>query len=758
MRLFVNIIVLIIKILIEIGDFTLFLINIPIFLAKFLLKIIWKLIKFTAGIFRTLFKSLIKFFYLIKISFKVFLLRIKTRLIHKHKTQKKVKKIKLKRVKPEPKPLNPALIKFKYFLIGIFVSFFCIFIPLLVLIFLQDLPNPKMLDGAEIAQTTKLYDKHGKLLYQIYANQNRTIVPLTTIPKYLKDATIAIEDKDFYKNPGFDISAIVRAAIADISGKSFQGGSTITQQLIKSSLLTSEISLSRKIKEIILAFWSEQIYTKDQILQMYFNQVPYGGTAWGVEAASQTYFGKSVKDLDLSESAFLAGMPKAPSVYSPYGNNPTLWKKRQLEVLTRMQNLDMITKQQGDDAKQEELTFQPAPSPIKAPHFVMFVKDFLIKKYGLPMVEKGGLNVTTSLDLNAQEMTEQTIRDEVNNDYYYNLTNGAALVTNPKNGDVLVMVGSKDYEDPNGGNFNVTTAQRQPGSTIKSVTYSAALSNGFTAASIIDDSPVVYKSQGAQNYAPVNYDGRFHGQITLRNALGNSINIPAVKTLNKIGISTMVDLAKKMGITTWGDPTNYGLAITLGAAEVKMTDLATAYGTLANQGKKVNLNPILKITDPRGNVLFEKKNEPGVRVLDSGVAFIISDILADSNARLIEFGANTPLTVPGKFVSVKTGTSNDIRDNWTIGYTPSLLTAVWVGNNDNSPMSGIASGITGAAPIWNKIMTNLLSGKSRETQPVPSDITAKFCGGRTEYFIKGTETLTKCSFIATPSAIPFVAN
>ncbi len=755
MKVFVYIIFIIIKVLIEIGDFTLFLLDIPVSIAEFLFKKILKLIKFIGKYLKVLLKKLQRYFYLIKMSIKVSLLKIKPF------KNLKLPKFRLNLFKRKRKaklfPL-PFFTKFKYFLIGVFASLILIFIPLLFLIFLQNLPSPRLLDGAEIAQTTKIYDRNGKLLYQIYANQNRTIVPITSIPKDLINATIAIEDKDFYKNPGFDIAAIIRAAIADLSGESLQGGSTITQQLIKSGLLTSEVTLTRKVKEVILAFWSEQIYTKDQILQMYFNQVPYGGTAWGVEAASQTYFGKSVENLTLAESAFLAGMPKAPSVYSPYADNPNLWKKRQLDVLNRMQELKMITKEEKDEAEKEELVFLPNQTPIKAPHFVMYVKDFLIKKYGLPIVEKGGLNVFTSLDLETQEMAEEIVREEVNNNYFYNLTNGAALVTNPKNGDILAMVGSKDYNDPLGGNFNVTTAQRQPGSTIKAITYSAALSNGFTAASLINDSPIVFKNPGAKDYAPVNYDGKFHGQISLRNALGNSINVAAVKVLNKIGIETMVDLAKKMGITTWKEADDYGLAVTLGAAEVKMTDLATAYGTLANSGERVNLDPILKITDSKGNLLLEKGGNNKTRVLDSAVAFIISDILADNKARLIEFGANSPLNIPGKTVSVKTGTSNNIRDNWTIGYTPSILVSVWVGNNDNTPMSGIASGITGAAPIWNKIMTNLIQNKETEKQSVPNNIITKLCNGKVEYFIKGTENLAKCNLTATPSASPVAIN
>ncbi|OGH38983.1 MAG: hypothetical protein A3B44_03740, partial [Candidatus Levybacteria bacterium RIFCSPLOWO2_01_FULL_38_21] len=578
----------------------------------------------------------------------------------------------------------------------------------------------------------------------------RTFVPLSSIPKELQNATIAIEDKDFYSNPGFNIPAILRAVIADLSGKPLQGGSTITQQLIKATLLTPEISLIRKVKEVILAFWAERIYAKDQILQMYLNQIPYGGTSYGVEAASQTYFGKHVKDLTLSESSFLAGLPNAPTLYSPYGEFPNLWKKRQKEVLSKMVEQKFIIQKDARDAEKEDLSFQPIQNPIHAPHFVMYVKDLLAKKYGLPMVEKGGLWVKTTLDLKIQETAEQIVKEEVENNISLNLTNGASLITNPKNGDIIAMVGSRDYSDPNGGNFNATTALRQPGSSIKVVTYSAALSHSFTAATSIDDSPISFTSPGSPIYSPVNYDGRFHGLLTLRLALANSINIPAVKTLNTIGIPTMVELGKKMGISTWKEPENYGLAITLGAADVKITDMAVVYGVLANQGERVNLNPILKITDTQGNILEEKKIEKN-RILDPGVAFIISDILSDNQARSMEFGTNSPLVIPNHTVSVKTGTSDNKRDNWTIGYTPSHLVAVWVGNNDNSPMNqSLASGITGAAPIWHRIMEKLISPKPNEKMLVPENIIQKSCLGRNEYFIKGTENFVNCIPQITP--------
>jgi len=651
---------------------------------------------------------------------------------------------------PSPRHFN---LKLKYFAVGFLFCIVFVLIPFLIYTFLASLPNPKLLTERSFPQTTKIFDRSGKLLYQIYANENRTLVPLNSLPKNLINATIAIEDKDFYNNPGFDINAIIRAAVADVTGKPIQGGSTITQQLIKSTLLTPEVSISRKIKEIVLALWAERLYSKNQILEMYFNQVPYGGTAWGIEAASETYFGQNVKDLDLAQSAFLAGMPQAPTTYSPYGDDPTLWKQRQKDVLSKMYQLGYISKTAETQALSENLTFQPPQTPIYAPHFVMYVKDLLAQRYGLAMVEKGGLNVTTSLDLNLQQDVQQIVSDEVNNDAYLNLTNGAALVTNPSNGDVLAMVGSTDYNGQNGGNVNLTTALRQPGSSIKVVTYATALSDGFTAASILDDSPITYQIPGSTPYSPVNYDGKFHGKVPLRIAFANSFNIPAVKTLQKIGIPAMVNMAKQMGITTWGSPDQYGLSLTLGAAEVKMTDMATAYGTVANLGKKVNLDPILKVSNYDQSISYQKQAELPNLVLDPGVAYIISNILADNNSRSLEFGTNSPLNIPNHTVSVKTGTSDNKRDNWTIGFTPQDLVAVWVGNNDNSPMSqSLASGITGAAPIWNKIMSLLLGNISNEPAKIPDDVTMKRCQGRNEYFIRGTETTPDCNFIATPSA------
>jgi len=683
-----------------------------------------------------------------------FLFRRGSTVFHYKKHTKKVTK---QRQKYAQSIYISLFTKLKYLLAGIIFSFFFIFLPLVAIVFIQDLPSPDDLSLRQVPQTTKIYDRNGILLQQIYATQNRTLVPLKDIPINLQHATIAIEDKNFYKHPGFDLPSIIRAAYEDISGKPIQGGSTITQQLIKSSLLTSARSITRKFKEIILAFWAERLYTKNQILEMYFNQVPYGGTAWGIEAASEVYFNKNVKDVDLAQSAVLAGLTAAPTDYSPFNtNNSTLWKKRQIAVLDQMVDDKYISKDQAIAAAKEQITFNTQPEPLLAPHFVNYITNYLEQKYGPELVEKGGLIVTTSLDVKTQNMAQQIVTNEVNNDAYLNLTNGAVVITDPTNGDILAMVGSKDFNDPNGGNVNLATSLRQPGSSIKVVTYSAALQHGFTAATILDDTPVTF-SNPWETYSPVNYDGSFHGKVPLRIALGNSFNIPAVKTLNQIGIPTMVNLGKQMGIQSWGDPSQYGLSITLGGADVTMLDMSRVYGTLANQGKEVDLNPILKITDYKGNVLEQKDNSniPSNQVIDPGIAFIMGDILADNNARMTEFGPNSPLNIPGHYVSVKTGTTDNKRDNWTDGYTPNFVVVTWVGNNDNSPMSqALASGITGAAPIWNKIMTNLVNSKPNNPPTPPSDVVQKSCYGHNEYFISGTENSVSCSYAPSPSISP----
>jgi 1A family penicillin-binding protein len=642
--------------------------------------------------------------------------------------------------------------KIKSFSFGIVFSLLFILLPILFMLFLQDLPNPRQLSAKDAPQTTRILDRNGIVLGEIYGNFNRTIIPLSDVPLHLQQATLAIEDKNFYSHPGFDIPSIIRAFRKNLSGKAVQGGSTITQQLIKSSLLTPEQSISRKVKEVVLAFWAERIYTKKQILEMYFNQVPYGGMSWGIEAASEAYFNKPVKKISLAQSAFLAGLTSAPSIYSPYGMHPGLWKKRQKEVLDHMVALKYITKKQEDVALKEKLTFQHQQLASHAPHFVNYITDMLIQKYGITMVEKGGLQVKTTLDLSTQEMAEKIVADEVKKAAPLHLSNGAVVVTDPRSGDILAMVGGHDFNDPDSGNVNLATSLRQPGSSIKTLTYSAALEHGFTAATILDDSPISYPSDNG-SYSPVNYDGQFHGRVPLRIALANSFNITAVKTLDQIGVPALVDLAKAMGITTWGDATDYGLSLTLGAAEVKMVDMAEAYGALANGGIRQEVNPILKVSDAKGTVFEEKTPGKGTRVLKKSTAFIMSDILADNPARSMEFGPNSPLMIKNHYVSVKTGTSDEKRDNWTDGYTNNYVVITWVGNNNNEPMDqSLASGITGAAPIWHRIMENLLT-KYPETRPTPPhDVVQSNCFGKTEYFVKGTENTADCIPLSTYSS------
>lgn len=656
-------------------------------------------------------------------------------------SKKKITKKKLITIFP-----LPFSFKVKYFLRGTFFSALFFFFPLLVIIFIQTLPSPYELTLRQIPQTTKIFDRNGILIDQIYAAQNRTLIALNDVPQQLQHATLAIEDKNFYHHPGFDITSIIRALKANTTGGNFQGGSTITQQLIKSAMLTPEPSIVRKIKEVTLAFLAERIYTKKQILQMYFNQVPYGGTAWGIEAAAETYFGKKTQDLNLAESAFLAGITSAPTTYSPFGTNPTLWKKRQKEVLNRMVALRYISADQATEATQQNIQFRPQQIPAYAPHFVAYIKDFLIKKYGLATVEKGGLSVITTIDVKTQAMAQKIVTEEVTNAASLNISSGGALITNPTNGDILAMVGGKDFTDPNGGNVNITTSFRQPGSSIKVVTYSAALSKGITAATIIEDRPTAFAVPGAPSYTPVNYDGHYYGRVPLRYALANSLNIPAVKTLQQVGIPTMVNLARDMGIQSWSDDKNFGLSVTLGGYEVTMLDMATVFGTLAHMGARVDLNPILKITDYKGTLLEQKQPTEGKQVLSHEVAFIMSDILGDNQARSFAFGPNTPLVIPGHSVSVKTGTSDNKRDNWTVGYTNNAVVTVWVGNLNGDPMNQrLASGISGAAPIWNKIMTNYLTQNPETRFNVPQDITQKLCFGRVEYFVRGTENSTSCN-------------
>ena len=626
---------------------------------------------------------------------------------------------------------------------------------------LKDLPLPTRLSSSSTPQATQIFDRDQKLLYSIYSGKNQTFIPLSTIPKHIRTATIAIEDKDFYKHGALDFRGISRAIFSIVIRKELQGGSTLTQQLVKNSLLTPERTIPRKIKEVILSFATEALYSKDEILEMYLNQIPYGGTVYGVEAASQTYFGKKAQDLTLAQSALLAGLPEAPTTNSPFGSHPEYAIERQKTTLNKMHEQGYITAKEADAAKKETLKFQKVSNNISAPHFVLYVKDLLVKKYGEKMVTEGGLRVITSLDSKIQDFAQNVVLENVDGLERYHATNGSAVVTRPDTGEILAMVGSKDYFDTQiDGNVNIALALRQPGSSIKPVNYAVGLIRGYTGATTFVDQPICFPTNDGKKYCPVNYDGKFNGVMQVRFALGNSINIPAIKMLKVNTVQAMIATASAMGITSFTEPEKYGLSLTLGGGEVTMLEMVQSYGVFANGGYKINLHPILKITDSHGKILNEYKppSSPifGKKILPEGVSFIISDILADNNARLLAFGPNSALRIPNQIVSVKTGTTNDFRDNWTIGYTPDYVVATWVGNNDNTPMTNLASGITGAAPIWRDIMTELL--KDAPMHPIsrppsviqkkicsvsglipPPDGTPNRCETRFEYFIKGTE-------------------
>src|SRR3989338_2491834 len=675
------------------------------------------------------------------------------------KLSSKVKKIFSLAIKPKLPLID--FFKIKYFVIGFLIAF--IFILLFIGIgFIKSLPDPKLIGKVNFAVSTQILDRKGRLLYEVYGNENRIPIKIDTLPKYVISATIAIEDKDFYKHNGVSIwGGILRALKDSIIKKDLQGGSTITQQLVKASLLTPERTIQRKIKEMIIALQVEKIYSKSQIMEMYLNQVPYGGTAYGIQQAAKVYFDKNAKDLTLSEIAYLAGLPKAPSIYSYYAN-PEYAKSRRNEVLTKMLQLKFITRSEFDRESPLPLKIVPLKQLIRAHHFVFYVKNILEQKYGIRSVETRGFRVRTSLDLDIQDEAELILSEELKKIENLKVNNGAILITYPSTGEVLAMIGSKNYYEDGVGAFNVTTAQRQPGSSIKPLMYSLALTKGFTTVSQIDDSPIIFKIPGSKPYRPVNYDARFHGLQTLRSALANSYNVPAVKVLNTLGVKNFIAHARQLGITTWQDESRYGLSLTLGGGEVKLTDMAVAYGVFANSGFKGDLNPILDIYDYQGYPIEINTKVDRKEVLDEGISYLIYDILSDKLARIPAFGAYSPLNIPDYKVAVKTGTTNEKKDNWTIGFTPKFLTGVWVGNNDNKPMNPLlTSGITGAAPIWSRIMISLLAkniseefemiSKVTNNNVIPANIVEKKCNCKSEYFIKGTENAPCYSSSITPT-------
>ena len=575
-----------------------------------------------------------------------------------------------------------------------------------------DLPFPTQLGSRQIPVSTKIFDRNGELLYEIYADQRSNPVPLEEIPEHVKLATIAIEDKDFYNHYGISVTGITRAAYNIVFKNKLQGGSTLTQQLVKNSLLTPERTLKRKVRELALTVLVETIYTKDKILEMYLNQIPYGGTTYGIDTAANTYFSKPVQELNLAEAALLAGLPAAPSRFSPFGSQPQMAKERQVIVLNRMVEDGYISKEEADNAKDKDLTFKQGDR-FEAPHFSLWVKQLLADKYGESVVEKGGLRVTTSLDLEIQRLAQTAVATEVARLKDNRVGNGAAIVTRPGTGEILAMVGSRDYfAQDEDGNVNIILALRQPGSSIKPLNYALGLKDHkITPSTILADVPTCFLVQGQGPYCPRNYTGNFHGAVQVRYALGNSYNIPAVRVLALNGVENFIDFSSELGITTFTDPANYGLSLTLGGGEVRPLDMAQAFGVFANEGVKVPFIPILKVEDWQGNVLEEHNvnNVIDERIISPSITFLISHMLQDNNARSAAFGFSSDLVVRGHpEVAVKTGTTNDLRDNWTIGYTNEILVLTWVGNNDNTPMGYAVSGVSGASPIWNTITKEVL--------------------------------------------------
>lgn len=576
----------------------------------------------------------------------------------------------------------------------------------------RGLPDPTKVQR-KTGFSTEILDRTGKIiLYDVYTDQDRKFTPLNEVADYLKKATIAIEDKEFYNHEGFDPMAMLRIAKNVVLKQRLIGGSTLTQQLVKMLLLTNERKLSRKVREFVLAIRIEKTFTKDEILQMYLNEAPYGGTAVGVASASQIYFGKTPGELTLTESVLLAGLPQSPSRYSPYGNNNKAYVPRAKEVSRRLREDGVITKEMELQVNLELENYQfkgMASNKIKAPHFVMYIKQQLEDMYGASVLETGGLKVVTSLDWDLQQKAEVAVKEEIDKvSKQLNISNGASVVLDTNTGEILSMVGSKDFFDKTiDGEVNVTTRLRQPGSSIKPLVFATAFIRNYTPATVLADIVTEFPGKDDKTpYVPKNYDGKEHGLLHLRDALGSSINVPAVKLTALVGVDNVLSQGYKMGITSL-EPTKetisrVGLSMALGGAEVKLLEIASAYGSFANGGVKVSPVSILKIQDGSGKTIFEKKQVKQERVIDEKIAFLINSILSDNAARLLTFGPNSYLNTGNKAIAVKTGTTNDLRDNWTIGWSPNYIVGVWVGNNNNDKMKNVASGVSGAAPIWRR--------------------------------------------------------
>ena len=646
--------------------------------------------------------------------------------------------------------------KFLFFLTGAVILGF-IFLFILFAWYAKDLPSPSKL-SQQTGYSTVFLDREGKVLYDMYKDKNRVPVTFEEIPKTLKEATIAIEDKNFYKHGGFSQTGMIRAVFNMFLGRGLQSGSTITQQLIKNVLLTNRQTITRKVQEIILSFKVERRYEKDEILLMYLNEAPYGGSYWGVGTAAKAYFGKSVKDLNLVESAILAGLPQSPSLYSPFIGKNEAWKSRTKSVLRRMREDRYITKEQEKTAlkKVETTKFNAPKILIEAPHFVFYVKDRIENEYGSKIIDQG-VKIKTTLSLEVQQITEKIVKEEIAKLKDFNATNAAVVVLDSKTGEILAMIGSYDFNDEKFGKFNVAElGQRQPGSALKPFTYGLAFEKGYTPSSIFMDVKTTFPDQGNEDYIPVNYDGKFRGPVQLRFALGNSINVPAVKILAVLGLRDFLTKLNDLGMPTFAPSSEnlkrFGLSLTLGGGETTLLNLTSAYSTLATGGIRHEVSSIVDVSDFKGKNIFKKVRTQEKKVFSPEVSFLLSHILSDNNARIEEFGPNSYLNIPGKTVAVKTGTTDDKRDNWAVGFTKSITVGVWVGNNDNSPMNPkIASGATGASPIWYGIMRELLKKYDDGIIDKPDKVKAltidSFLGGlsrdgyptRSEYFIEGTE-------------------
>jgi len=617
-------------------------------------------------------------------------------------------------------------ISWKHLLIDSVVIFFAILViiigGMLVWISTLQIPDLSAFENRRVLQSTKIYDRTGEtLLYDLHQDVQRTNIEFEQISRHIKNATIAIEDDEFYNHHGIDLSAIARAALSNLRGGDLlggQGGSTITQQVIKNALLEPEKKLTRKVKEAILALKLERLLTKDQILTYYLNESPYGGTIYGVEEAAQSFFGVPAAEITLPQAAYLAALPQAPTRLSPYGQNLELLENRKNLVLRRMNEIGFISDEEYKEAKDTDIEFQPQSiSGIRAPHFVMYVRDQLITMYGEEALAERGYRIITSLDYDLQKEAEEIVkRRALENTEKFNASNAGLVATNPKNGDILTMVGSRDYFDEEiDGNYNVTTANRQPGSSIKPFVYATAFTKGYIPNTIVFDVATQFsprcapgsRSSESPCYAPNNYNGIFLGPVSLRNALAQSLNIPAVKTLYLAGVPNALKFAADMGITTLNDPDRYGLTLVLGGGEVKLLDMTNAYSVFANEGLKAEPRTILRIEDTQGNIV-EDFTPITSRVVDKNTTLMISDILSDNVARTPLWGSNSLVHFPNRDVAVKSGSTNNLRDAWVFGYTPDIAVGTWVGNNDNTPMGGGLSGLI-TTPMWREFMDVALS-------------------------------------------------